>query len=228
MTRIASALAVVLLAAAQAVSGSARPTLTNGVVSYVTEDGKRKDIRIGKRCGDLWVSPDESVIAFISIEKVDPKTAHDEEPFIWQSSVYVARRSEGFKPIHLAYQPLQLEGRRWQVVRRPSVSPDLLTVYFSVPYTMTSWKLVSVAFPTGPYRVIDDESAYCVVWGGTHSGEILMLSRVPGAASASYRCYLRDRSGTRQAMPDEPDCTGFDDFANRWSREHGGTCRQGQ
>jgi hypothetical protein len=228
MTRIASVIVLVLFAATEAASGSVGPMLANGVVSYIAQDGKRKEIQVGKRCGDLWVSPDESVIAFIGIEKVDPKTAYDEEPFIWQSSVYVARKSDGFKPVHLAYQPVPLDGRRWRVVRRPSVSPDLRTVYFSVPYTMTSWKLVSTPFPNGPYKVADDESAYCVIWGGAHSGEVLMLSRVPDAATATYRYFVRDRSGARQAMPDDAGSSGFDEFADRWSREHGGTCHQGQ
>jgi len=43
-----------------------RPTLSNGVVTYVAEDGHRHQIQVGKKCADLWVAPDESILAFIA------------------------------------------------------------------------------------------------------------------------------------------------------------------
>jgi hypothetical protein len=88
--------------------GDALKTLSNGIVTY-EENGRRKEIQVGKKCADLWVSPDESVVAFIAIHKSKPATPQEIEPFIQESSIYIARKSDHFKPVHLA-----VKGRtRW-------------------------------------------------------------------------------------------------------------------
>ena len=208
---------------------SVPPTLSNGVVTYTGENGQRKEIQVGKKCSDLWVSPDGSIIAFIAIEKAQPPTAHEVEPFIEESSIYIARRSDHFKPIHLAVK-VQIDERIWRVVREPKVSPDLATIYFFVPNTMTTWKLMSTAIPTGPYKTIADATDYCVVWGGDHSGDLVLLARhdpeptaKDPAPGVTYPCYIRSQSGARTQLADE--CfESFDKLATQWSREHGGTC----
>jgi hypothetical protein len=49
-------------------SASIQATLDNGVIHYTAADGQRKAINVGTKCADLWVAPDESVIAFVAIE----------------------------------------------------------------------------------------------------------------------------------------------------------------
>jgi hypothetical protein len=220
---------LLLISIAVQLQGQAfRPTLSNGIVSY-EEDGRRKEIRVGMKCSDLWVSPDESVIAFIGIEKAQPATTHEIEPFIEESSIYIARKSDHFKPLHLAVK-VEIDGRTWKVVREPKVSPDLVTVYFVVPNTMTTSKLMSTMLPTSPYKMIGDATDYCIMWGGDSSGDLILLSRhdpepttSDPAPGVSYPCYVRSQSGARTKLADE--CFGdFDKLAARWSREHGGTC----
>jgi hypothetical protein len=219
----------VFLIALQCRGGAVRPALSNGVVSYVADDGRRREIQVGWKCADLWVAPDESVIAFIAIEKAQPATANEIEPFIEESSIYIARKSDHFRPVHLVVRAA-IGRRMWKVVRQPSLSSDLKTVYFSVPYTITSWKLLSASLPAGSYRTIGDADSYCVIWGGEHSGELLMQSRreadlTSPSPGVSYACYLRSKSGVLSRVAGEGQCWSFGKFAARWSREHGGACQ---
>lgn len=203
------------------------PTLSNGVITYVAESGQRKEIRVGKECSDLWISPDESLIAFVVIQKGRrPKASFEhDDPFIEESSIYLARRSDHYNPVRLDLKPILIDGRQWKVVRQPSVSPDLDTVYFSVPYTMTTWKLMSASIRTGKVSTICDADDYCVVWGGEHSGELLMRARREEEEGAIYPFILRNRSGVLVRFENEHGW--FGEFAARWSRDHGGTCRVG-
>lgn len=228
LTALAFALLVVLPARAEGI----RPVLSDGVVSFVAEDGQRREIRVGKRCADLWVSADESIVAFIAIDKAQPATAQEIGPFIEESSIYIARRSDHFKAVRLPLKSLLVDGQPWRVVREPSVSPDLKTVYFLIPYTMTTWKLMSTSLPSSRRNIIGDAMTYCVIWGGGHSGDLLMMRRrdsdprdpVPGV---KYPCYLRAPSGEESMIVDgvRRECWDFDDFAIGWSRQQGGTCQ---
>jgi hypothetical protein len=213
-----------VLAGAQTRVGNGRPTLSKGTISYLAVNGQRAEIRVGKKCLDLWVSPDESMIAFIAVEKSLFHTENEEEPFIEQSSIYIARRSDHFTPVRIPLKGVVIDGRSWTVFRAPSVSPNLKTVYFSVPNTMTTWRLMSVPLHGEAYGMFGDEVSYCVVWGGKHSGDLLTLERDQGAVGPTYGCYLRDQSGSRTLVANEQECIGFDDFAVRWSKEQGGAC----
>jgi hypothetical protein len=217
-------------ALASLLRGSAvRPALLNGVVTY-EEDGQRREIAVGKKCADLWVSPDETVIAFIGIEKAQPAAANEIEPFIEESSIYIARKLDHFKPIHLAVRA-KIGGRTWKVARGPKLSPDRLTVYFFVPNTMTSWTLMRTKIPKGPYSIVADATDYCVMWGGKQSGAVIILSRrdpeptkdAP-APGVTFPCYAIGTSGKETKLAE--DCfREFDEQASRWSFKNGGTCQ---
>ncbi|HKV81634.1 MAG TPA: hypothetical protein VJP02_26035, partial [Candidatus Sulfotelmatobacter sp.] len=127
------------LTIARAQSASFR--LVGGVVTYSSSDGKERQIAVGKPCADLWTDPDENVVAFIAVEKQRPAWGGAPEPYIEQSSVFVARRSDGFRPTRIGID-IEIDGLRWKVAREPRVSPDYSTLYFFVPDTMTSWALV--------------------------------------------------------------------------------------
>ncbi len=110
------------------------------------------------------------------------------------------------------------------------MSPDLKTVYFLVPYTMTSRKLASIPLAGGTPQLITDVMGYCVIWGGGHSGDLLMQVRIDAdphdpAPGASYQCYARNADGHQTRIANENECWLFDSFAAKWSRTHGGTCR---
>jgi hypothetical protein len=81
---------------------------------------------------------------------------------------------------------------------------------------MTAWKLMSTKLPARSYGALDDATDYCVVWGGDHSGELILLARhdpEPAddpAPGVGYPCYVRSQSGSRTKLADE--CfAGFDE-----------------
>ena len=109
------------------------PTLTDGVISYGGSGAERKMIDVGRRCTDLWLAPDASVIAFIAIEQAD---ATREDPdgggsLILRSSVYFARRAEDFAPIRVELGAVTVDGRNWDIFRHPRLSPDARVVFLA-------------------------------------------------------------------------------------------------
>jgi hypothetical protein len=204
------------------------PRLSNGVVTYVGEDGTRKEIKVGRKCADLWVSPDENAVAFIAIDRSKPPVGGEIEPFIEESTVYVARKADAFRPIPFALN-IELDGRVWHIAREPKLSPDLLTLYFFVPNSMAGWTLVSRPVRADIYRVVARGADYCVMWGGDHSGDLALLTRVdprPGDPNGGvrYPCSWRRSSGEEVELAS--DCfAAFDDVVAKWSAEHGGACR---
>jgi hypothetical protein len=160
----------------------AEPRLDDGVVTYSDARGERRMIDVGRRCADLWVAPDESVIAFIAIDASDdtgPDPIGDGLPFILASSIYVARRADGFAPVRVHQDPVLIYGRTWTVFRAPRVSQDLGTVYFSVPTSITSGTLLSVQVSTGQDTTLGPATSYCVAWGGRGEG----AARAPSCCS---------------------------------------------
>lgn len=213
-------------------ASDARPTISNGIITYTPENGEQRTIDVGKKCADLWVSPDESVITFIAIDRARTPSPSEQskneeaEVLIEQSSIYIARRSERFAPTLLVSRPFVIDGRSWSVVRTPRLSPDQKTLFFTIPYTMTTSRLMSLALPAGTYQSIGDETNYCVVWGGKKSGYLLMQRRYLSTKvheGISYPCYARDPAGLLTKVSDE--CWPFGDFADRWSREQRATCQ---
>lgn len=221
--RFISILLLVVLLPAHSRSEGISPSITDGRIKYVGEDGIQREVEVGKPCADLWISPDNSVFAFISIERSRPPSAGEVAPFILESRIYVAFKREGFRPVLVDPGPVIINSRSWGVFRLPSVAPDLMTVYFMVPATMTSWKLISVT--GGSSKPVSDAGSYCVVWGGEHSGELLMLTRQePSGArpAVTYQTELLERSGSRVTI--SADSATFGEDAAKWATEDGGTC----
>lgn len=211
--------------AAQSSAQPMPPKLSNGVITYTTSTGKQGFINVGRKCADLWVSPDQSVIAFIAIDK-ESGHSPDNRPVIEKSTIYIARQSDHFAPIRVRLRPIVINGRLWEVVRNPRISPDHRTMFFEIPYTITTSKVMSVAQPSTAYKTIGDATAYCVNWGGKRSGDLLLQRRHfsdDPSTGVVYRCYLRNQSGMETKIADE--CSNFQEFANRWSREQGGACQ---
>jgi hypothetical protein len=206
-----------------------RPTIANGVITYPIGAGKRAAVKIEEKCADLWVSPGADTIAFISMDKTMPPSVIEAEPFIEESTIFLARKSDQYVPRRVDLGPIRIDGRDWRVVREPSLSPDGKTLHFMVPFTMTTWKLMSKSLPAGPVRPVTNAAAYCVIWGGEQTGKILMMKRrMPDSArlvaGVTYPCYLRDGQGLERLVAGDKECWAFQDFAPRWSREHGGAC----
>jgi hypothetical protein len=213
----------VICAAAQ----PARPSLHAGVIQFTSRNGDRKEIQIGKGCADLWVAPDESAIAFIGIEKIAFGTEKSTDPDIAESSLYIARKADNFKPVMRPFKQVRIEGTPWRILRLPSLSPDGKTAYFAVPVTMKDWALMSVSLPTGVPRVVRDHVEYCVVWGGRYSGALLTLENVYEPKADGLRCFLTTGVGRSTRLNDGGDCTGFLSFASRWASQHQGSCTTG-
>jgi len=180
-------------------ASSTKPVPADGAVTIIGENGRRVAIDVGTRCTDLWVAPDESVIAFIGIEKSQPQYPSG-EPFIEESSIYIARRIDGFKPIRISVRVL-LDGKAWSVAEQPMMDRDQRTLYFLVPNSMTSAVLVRTTVPGDETTVVKHGvGAYCVIWGGDYSGAVIMsLRRVPklgdNDAGVTYPCYVTKPAG---------------------------------
>jgi hypothetical protein len=201
--------------------------LADGVVSYEA-GGQQHIINVGRRCTDLWVAPNQSVIAFVAIERTralrPSELARGEEPVIEQSSIYIAYRDRGYVPELIVAQPFIINGRSWSVLRHPRLSPNGGTLFFAIPYTMTTWRIVSLTFPS-EYRMLQDATDYCVVWEGQYSGSLILQQRyMPEDRNqgVGYRCVLTTSSELLKIL--SSGCAPFLSFANRWSHDHGGTC----
>jgi hypothetical protein len=227
MNRIWIMPAIWSLAALSVWAQASHPALLDGTITVTNKNGERVQILPGKKCTDLWVSPDESIIAFIAIEEEKPADKDGIEAFIQKSTIYVAQRTDDFRPVHVPAK-ISIDHRIWDVVREPKVSPDRRTIYFFVPDTMAAWTLIGKRVPDGRQSVIGKAKDYCVVWGGGHSGDLAILARqeaTPGdpASGVAFSCSVRDRSGTLTKLKDCWDA--FSEVTNQWSRESGGTCK---
>jgi hypothetical protein len=211
-------LSLVFIAASGAASAEVR--LVNGVVTYTAENGARKSVDVGRQCVDLWVAPDESVIAFIAIDR-SGGTDEGGGPFVLASSIYVARKAESFNPSKVPVGTVRDNGQRvWEAFRNPSVSPDGKTVIFVVPAAMTGGFIVAHDLRTHPNETIGDETDYCNVWTGSKAGFVLVQERYldPAKGYVQYRCYLK-RLGGKATSDEGAACQEF----NR-RRVQGGAC----
>jgi hypothetical protein len=217
-----------LFAVLQCQAQSSRPKLTDGVITYVTRNGQKAEIRMEKECADLWVSPDESIIAFITLDKINPLIRDIGR--LEESSIYIARKIDNFKRIPITLQPIYIQGKLFgrKIVRQPSLSPDLKTLYFLVPSSMTSRTLFSTSIPSGPNTKITDSEGqgYCVIWGGRYSGDLLLNLRQLGKEGMGYPCFHRNRSGKLIQIGGDTDFAGFNNLALQWSKNNGGICQQ--
>jgi hypothetical protein len=206
-----------------------KPMLKDGVITYLAKNGERTNVQIDRPCADLWVAPDEKLIAFITLDKTDKSRTINDVGYLEESSIHIAMKSDNFKPLTIAMKPISIRGMRWKVVREPSLSPDLKTLYFTVPSAMTSWSLFSTQMPTGENNLITvgKGSGYCVIWGGSHSGDLLINIRTIGEAmpSASYPCFLRNKNGKLKRVARDNECAEFWNYAPKWSQKNGGVCR---
>lgn len=197
----------------------------DGQITYRSASGSRTAVPVGLRCSDLWVAPDESVIAFIADPNSRAGTPVRSDVPLERNEVFVAFQSDGFAPINVTpAKPIVINGRPWQIFRQPRVLPDLRTVLFTVPYTLTTSKLISEPVQGIPV-VRGDESEYCAVWGGDSSGGLLTQQRHIAADSSggvAYRCYFLRFPGEAGALAG--DCENFQEFARRWSSARGGRC----
>jgi hypothetical protein len=205
-------------------SAPIQATLDNGVIRYTAADGQRKSINVGKKCADLWVAPDESVIAFIAIEKdLGPDPAAPEvAPYITESSIYIARKSGGFAPVRVNVGPIRSYERDWNVYRNPRVTRDIGSVLFGVPVAITYDEVFAHDLKTGQNKDIGGAVEWCVEWGGPRSGSVLTQRRYITEFGIKHHCYAWSPSGSETVLADE--CEHFGELASAWSHNNAGSC----
>lgn len=230
LSPFARSAALFVLAGAACLIHGADFSIKNGIVYYPAQDGKPRAISLGNACTDLWVAPDASAFTFVGIDKARKPDGTEwllgqqTEPLIERSSIYVARRADGFAPLRVVSRPFKIDGRTWEVLRHPSLSPGGEKLFFVIPYTMTTWKLISYSTRKGLYGTVGDATDYCIIWGGPYSGDQILQSRylqAAGAGGIAYRCYLRRAMGTSIISAD---CPVFEEFVSGWAKNNGGTC----
>jgi len=203
--------------------------LKDGTIRRIEESGSPVLFDVGRKCTDLWVAPNGSAIAFVTIERMRTPSntglGYEEKPIPEQTSIYIARRSEGFRPLLVASGPVVIDGREWSVLRNPALSPDGKDLYFSIPYTMTTSKVLRKALPGGSQEIVAEATNFCIVWKGKYSGALLTQYRhLPddAAPGVSYYCEIRTQSHNVLKIGDN--CELFTVFVNGWSKEHQAAC----
>ena len=218
--------ALIALLAVAAFAEAGKVTLKDGVISYPDGTTGRSVVQAGGPCSDLWVSPDGEMIAFIRMDKSRPDPAAI-SPFIERSTIFVASRSTGFKPVRVALYPPRVDGREWNVFRDPVLSPDRRTVYFLVPAAGTSYFLMRVPVAGGTARPITWVEAYCVVWGGSRSGDLAASVRAEPTdetQGVAHHYYHYDASGAAKLIGTREHDGDWVDFVRAWAHKYGGTC----
>lgn len=221
MRRLFAALLMSLAIPGFARSAESSFALINGTVSREEAGGTRRIIDVGKRCIDLWVAPDESVVAFTAIDT----EGGGPDPLIRATSIYIAEASTDYSPVRIPLDPVKIGDRSWSLFRYPSLSPDRHVLYFAVPYTMITLKVLSTTLNAPVTQTVGDAVTFCVLWGGTHSGSLLLQERViPHSADTGivYPCDLRYGNGEAKRLT--KDCWDFEAFARTWAKAHGATC----
>ena len=211
---------------------SDRFVVMDGTVISTDNDGSRKRLDVHKRCLDLWVSPDESVIAFVGVDKTrmpdEAPRAGTEQPMIERSTIYLASQLDHFVPKAVVARSFEIDGRNWSVLREPSISPDRQTLFFKIPISMTTSRVMSLSLSSNQYRSVANATGYCVLWGGRYSGLLLLQQRhvrgdLPaGSLDIAYRCVRVGKAGKSDSVSE--DCPDFSSFADQWSREHAASC----
>jgi len=226
MILISWSLILAVLLTVSPVARSGDVTLKDGVITYSDGTAKRSVIQVGGPCSDLWVSPDGRAIAFIRIDKSEPDP-NATDPFIERSTIFVASRSNGFRPIRVALDPPRIDGREWNVFFEPVLSPDLKTVYFQVPAAGNSWLLMIVPIAGGTAKPITWQSGNCVLWGGAGSGDVIAATRSLGATDGmTFRYYRYRASGPAQLIGTREGRDDWEGVVRAWTHKNGGTCEE--
>ena len=198
--------------------------LRDGTVYRNLEGGRQKVIFASKKCIDLWVAPDQSVVMFAAVDESGQNGSANPDPMILRSSIYLARKAEGYRPVRVIRRSFTVEGRRWRVLRRPRPSPDHKTMYFEIPFTMTTSRLFSTAMGSSEFRDLGNITDYCVVWGGKLDGKVMLQKRfLPDPEHGIvYQCFLRDGSGISTLISEN--CEDLTSFVRQWGRAERGRC----
>jgi hypothetical protein len=197
------------------------PRLVDGTIVFGTTGRVHPPIRIGLRCSDLWVSP--LSIAFIAVDAQGPAWP---DLLMEATSIYVAEEKNGFTPMPEGPSAIPVNGRIWRVKRYPRISPDLRTLYFLIPFTQTTSRVIAWSRNRHVWKSLGDATDYCVVFQGAYSGSLIVQRRsMPSSPSKGvlHPCYLVNASGPERKISN--DCDSFDQFANAWARGRMGTCR---
>lgn len=206
------------------------PAIKDGVITWTDSNDQRLKIDVRTRCADLWVSPDGGLIAFIALDHTVP---HHGPVLPWEqdvvmidsSSVYIARRADGFIPVLAvsgSYR-IHLPGAEYSsILRSPSVSQDGQTVFYTIPYGGATSLLMSKSLRNGETRAVVEMIEYCPLWGGKQSGNLLLTRRHQGE-TIEYWCELRNQVGQLTIL-NTKDCM-LNDFSKRWTATNGSLCR---
>ena len=205
-----------------------QPTYSHGVITYRAPSGRAAKIQVGTNVRDFWVAPGGEAVAFVRIERLRALGPGEVEPLVERSRIYIGLRSQGFRPFRVPSEP-SINTKVWHVAQEPKLSPDLKSIYFLVPNYMTSLQLTRSSIHGAAYERIADVSEYCVVWGGSHSGDLIVLVAqhplgVEPGKGITYPCFWRQPSGAQVELAREC-AASFEAIVGNWSAKHGGTCR---
>lgn len=194
---LARAPTILFMATASLHAAALQVALADGVITYSDQTGVRRAVNVGKRCSDLWVAPDDSMLAFIAIEQ-SPGFEYG-EPVIGASTIYIARKSSGFVPARIGVSHVEAGGRDWSAFRFPSVSPDRRHVFFfpvigaGAPFVIFAYDLA-----TQKAEEVGPGIGYCTVWRGRDAGSIWVW-RYLAPPDEAGECYVKAPRGRERA-----------------------------
>lgn len=165
-------------------------------------------------CGDRWVSPDQSAVAMTI---VDPRNPTESLMLVWLRG-QISRL--------LTIPKIRQSGVPFpRLFRYPQISPGGKVLYFELPIGMQESHLfaMNLTHPSTPPKHLAQESEYCVVWGGIHTGKIVFGQRrsVP-LQGVHFAFSMIDPHGG--GMTEIGRWADLSELSESWLRRNGGQC----
>jgi hypothetical protein len=219
-------LSLIIVLQPQVVGRDVEFAIQDGTVMLTAPSGRERALTVGMRCTDLWVTPDKRAIAFVAVEAFRGHSVDASSDMIKRSAVYIAREMNDFSPVLVVSRTFVINGRRWGVVRHPKLSSDEQFLYFDIPFTMTTSRLMRLSLESNTYEELRNEVDFCTIWGGSYSGGVVIQSRHIASNPREgivYDCDLLYRLKTPVLLNRK--CPEFARFSAVWSARHDAVCK---
>jgi hypothetical protein len=110
--------------------------------------------------------------------------------------------------------PIRSYERDLKVFRNPPVAPGEGSIIFNGVISINSYEIFAHNLKTGQNRDIGGAVEWCLEWGGSRNGSVLMQRRHISENGFKYHWYAWSAPGNETVLADE--CEYFDELASAW------------